>query len=50
MSRKTKTVERFRILVVDDHDSAREAVADVLRHALYDGQLTLGQLRRPRDF
>ena len=21
-----------------------------LRHALYDGQLTLGQLRRPRDF
>jgi DNA-binding NtrC family response regulator len=36
MSRKTKTEERFRVLVVDDHASAREAVADVLRHAHYD--------------
>jgi DNA-binding NtrC family response regulator len=36
MSRKQKTDERFRVLVVDDHDSAREAVADVLRHAQYD--------------
>jgi DNA-binding NtrC family response regulator len=36
MSRKPKPDERFRVLVVDDHDSAREAVADVLRHAQYD--------------
>ncbi len=36
MSRKVKTDERFRVLVVDDHDSAREAVADVLRCAQYD--------------
>jgi DNA-binding NtrC family response regulator len=36
MSRKPKTDERFRVLVVDDHASAREAVADVLRQAQYD--------------
>ena len=36
MSRTTKNDERFRILVVDDHASAREAVADVLREARYD--------------
>jgi DNA-binding NtrC family response regulator len=36
MSRKTKTNDRFRVLVVDDHASAREAVADVLRQAEYD--------------
>jgi DNA-binding NtrC family response regulator len=36
MSRKSKTDERFRVLVVDDHASAREAVADVLRHAHYE--------------
>lgn len=36
MSRKVKSDERFRVLVVDDHDSAREAVADVLRCAQYD--------------
>src|SRR3954451_23160638 len=36
MSRKPKPDERFRVLVVDDHDSAREAVADVLRCAQYD--------------
>src|SRR4051794_37534445 len=36
MSRKSKTDERFRVLVVDDHASAREAVADVLRCAHYD--------------
>ena len=36
MSRKAKNDERFRVLVVDDHASAREAVADVLRHAGYD--------------
>ncbi len=36
MSRKQKTDERFRVLVVDDHASAREAVADVLRQAQYD--------------
>jgi DNA-binding NtrC family response regulator len=35
MSRKLKLDERFRILVVDDHASAREAVADVLREARY---------------
>jgi DNA-binding NtrC family response regulator len=36
MSRKAKNNERFQVLVVDDHASAREAVADVLRHAQYD--------------
>lgn len=36
MSRKPKNDERFRVLVVDDHASAREAVADVLRCAEYD--------------
>jgi DNA-binding NtrC family response regulator len=35
MSRKVKNDERFRVLVVDDHASAREAVADVLREAQY---------------
>ncbi len=35
MSRKPKNDERFRILVVDDHASAREAMADVLREARY---------------
>jgi DNA-binding NtrC family response regulator len=35
MSRKGKIVDRFRVLVVDDHASAREAVADVLREAQY---------------
>ncbi|HEX4415898.1 MAG TPA: sigma-54 dependent transcriptional regulator [Lacipirellulaceae bacterium] len=35
MSRKTKNDDRFRVLVVDDHASAREAVADVLREAQY---------------
>lgn len=35
MSRKPKQDERFRVLVVDDHASAREAVADVLREAQY---------------
>jgi DNA-binding NtrC family response regulator len=36
MSRKPKTDERFRVLVVDDHASARDAVADVLRQAQYE--------------
>jgi len=36
MSVKRKSEKQFRVLVVDDHDSAREAVADVLRHAGYD--------------
>jgi DNA-binding NtrC family response regulator len=36
MSRKPKTNERFRVLVVDDHASAREAVVDVLRQAQYE--------------
>lgn len=36
MSRKSKQDETFRVLVVDDHASAREAVADVLRQAEYD--------------
>jgi DNA-binding NtrC family response regulator len=35
MSRKTKNDDRFCVLVVDDHASAREAVADVLREANY---------------
>src|SRR3954471_12822495 len=35
-SSKQKTVGRFRVLVVDDHASAREAVAEVLRQAQYD--------------
>jgi DNA-binding NtrC family response regulator len=33
---KQKTVGRLRVLVVDDHASAREAVAEVLRQAQYD--------------
>jgi DNA-binding NtrC family response regulator len=36
MSRKAKHDDRFRVLVVDDHASAREAVADVLREARYN--------------
>lgn len=36
MSRKTKNDDRFRVLVVDDHAQARNAVADVLRHAGYE--------------
>jgi DNA-binding NtrC family response regulator len=36
MCRKVKNDDRFRVLVVDDHASAREAVADVLREARYD--------------
>ena len=36
MNRKTKSETRFRVLVVDDHVSAREAVAHVLREAQYD--------------
>jgi DNA-binding NtrC family response regulator len=36
MSRNTKNDQRFRVLVVDDHASAREAVADVLREAQYE--------------
>jgi len=35
MNRKPKQGRRFRVLVVDDHPSAREAVADVLREAQY---------------
>src|SRR3954465_3948797 len=35
-SSKQKTVGRLRVLVVDDHASAREAVAEVLRQAQYD--------------
>lgn len=35
MSRSTKSDNRFRVLVVDDHASAREAVTDVLREADY---------------
>jgi DNA-binding NtrC family response regulator len=35
MNRKPKHDDRFRVLVVDDHASAREAVADVLRQAQY---------------
>lgn len=35
MSSKAKKVTRFRVLVVDDHASAREAVTDVLREARY---------------
>jgi DNA-binding NtrC family response regulator len=35
MIRKPKNDERFRVLVVDDHDRARDAVADVLRQAEY---------------
>jgi DNA-binding NtrC family response regulator len=35
MSRKPKNDERFRVLVVDDHARARDAVADVLSHAQY---------------
>jgi DNA-binding NtrC family response regulator len=36
MSRSTKNDEQYRVLVVDDHASAREAVADVLRQAQYE--------------
>src|SRR6266436_1354936 len=36
MTRNAKNDERFRVLIVDDHASARESVADVLRHAGYD--------------
>lgn len=36
MSRKTKPDEQYRVLVVDDHASARESIADVLRQAGYD--------------
>jgi DNA-binding NtrC family response regulator len=36
MTRKAKNDERSRVLIVDDHASARESVADVLRHAGYD--------------
>jgi DNA-binding NtrC family response regulator len=36
MSVEMKTDERFHVLVVDDHASAREAVADVLRQAGYE--------------
>jgi DNA-binding NtrC family response regulator len=36
MSGKTKTGEPFLVLVVDDHASARAAVADVLRQAGYE--------------
>lgn len=36
MSRKPKQDDRKRVLVVDDHDRARDAVADVLRQAQYD--------------
>jgi DNA-binding NtrC family response regulator len=36
MSEKTKSQEPMRVLVVDDHASAREAVSDVLRQAGYD--------------
>ena len=35
MGRKAKNDDRFHVLVVDDHASAREAVADVLREAHY---------------
>jgi DNA-binding NtrC family response regulator len=36
VSSKQKPTKRFRVLVVDDHASAREAVAEVLRQAQYD--------------
>jgi DNA-binding NtrC family response regulator len=36
MSEKTKSDKRFHVLVVDDHASARAAVADVLRQAGYE--------------
>jgi DNA-binding NtrC family response regulator len=36
VTRKTKNDDRYRVLIVDDHASARESVADVLRHAGYD--------------
>lgn len=36
MIRKPKTDERSRVLVVDDHAQARDAVAEVLRQAQYD--------------
>jgi DNA-binding NtrC family response regulator len=36
MTRKSPTDDRYRVLVVDDHASARESVADVLRQAGYE--------------
>jgi len=36
MNRRIKHDDRFHVLVVDDHASAREAVAHVLREARYD--------------
>jgi DNA-binding NtrC family response regulator len=36
MTQKAKVTDRSRILIVDDHASARESVADVLRHAGYE--------------
>ncbi len=36
MNHRSTTHERFRVLVVDDHARARDAVADVLRQADYD--------------
>jgi DNA-binding NtrC family response regulator len=36
MSAKNKSEQLMRVLVVDDHPSAREAVSDVLRQAGYD--------------
>jgi DNA-binding NtrC family response regulator len=36
MTQKSKHDNSYRVLVVDDHVSARESIADVLRHAGYD--------------
>ncbi len=36
MSRKSRNDDQFHVLVVDDHASARDAVADVLRQAEYE--------------
>src|SRR5687767_10743062 len=36
MSRKANSDEPFRVLIVDDHASAREAMADVLRQSSYE--------------
>jgi DNA-binding NtrC family response regulator len=36
VTRKAKNDQSYRVLIVDDHASARESVADVLRHAGYD--------------
>ncbi len=55
MNQKTKSEQPMRVLVVDDHASAREAVSDVLRQAGYDvatcGSATeaLGRLALPMD-